>query len=108
MTLQSQYRDHKHRRSHDVGAGDSTKPHPYRGVIREASINALDTGGEPSTLPPSVSLSSNTAMSDVEKYGDKSPDVNVYHHDAGSYNEKVGGEGELQRKLKTRHIAMIR
>jgi amino acid permease len=48
-------------------------------------------------------------MSDLEKYSDKSPDVNVYHKDADSYGGKhVHEEGQLQRKLKTRHIAMIR
>ncbi|KAI0094677.1 amino acid permease [Irpex rosettiformis] len=47
-------------------------------------------------------------MSDIEKYGiEKSTqDVNVYSHDSGSYHEKRE-EGELQRQLKTRHIAMI-
>ena len=48
-------------------------------------------------------------MSDLEKYDTEkhSPEVNVYSHDTGSYNEKRP-EGELQRQLKSRHIAMIR
>lgn len=48
-------------------------------------------------------------MSDIEKYPkDKSSqDVNVYAQDSESYHEKRE-EGELQRQLKSRHIAMIR
>jgi yeast amino acid transporter len=46
-------------------------------------------------------------MSDLEKRSDKSFNAHAYQEDSMSLEEKRG-QGELQRKLKTRHIAMIR
>ena len=57
----------------------------------------------------SVSLPTLPTMADAEKYasGKNVDDVNVYNQDAESYVDTPQA-GELQRKLKTRHIAMIR
>ncbi|KAI0704873.1 amino acid permease [Cytidiella melzeri] len=47
-------------------------------------------------------------MADLEKYTEKTTDeVNVYPQDDSSYQGKHAEAGQLQRQLKSRHIAMI-
>ena len=90
--------------SHGTSLRDSIDSHAYRARPVDArsmkGFRLRRFAHEP--FPPYA----RTVMSDLEKHDDRPLNVDVYHEEVDSFSNHRGGE--LQRKLKTRHIAMIR